>query len=285
VEIAPGWWQACEGGRAARCALCFHRCRIPDGGMGLCGVRGYSGGVFSSPYLGRFASAGIDPIEKKPLHHWRPGTFILSLGSVGCNMRCPFCQNHRIARPTTPPFLTEITPAHLLADARAARVKAVAYTYNEPTLQAEYIAEAAHVLRDAGIASVLVTNGMMSSEALGELAPLVEAANVDVKTFGEATYNKLGGSLGVVKANVESLFRAGVHVELTNLVVPGVSDAPEDFERMVSWIASISPDIPLHISRYFPADRFTAPPTDVSLLRRFRGIADSELRFVHLGNV
>ncbi|MCL2010290.1 MAG: radical SAM protein [Synergistaceae bacterium] len=278
-------WYAMEGG-AAKCRLCFHGCLVPEGGTGYCGARGWNGGFFASPYLGRFSSCAVDPIEKKPLYHWRAGSSIFSLGSLGCNMRCPFCQNHAIAQPAnmkTP--LTEIPPEELVRHVQSFGLPAVAYTYNEPALQAEYILEAAPLLKNDGIASVIVTNGMFSREALNDLLPWIDAANVDVKTFDSGKYADMGGSLDTVRENVESMTRAGVHVELTNLIVPGISDSPEDFERMTDWIASISPDIPLHISRYFPAHRCPAPPTDIGLMRGFQASARRKLKSVHLGNV
>ncbi len=288
VKIKPRWWRKSDDGRTADCGLCFHACRIPDGGVGRCGARWHRFGTLSSPYLGRFSSVAIDPIEKKPLYHWRPGSFILSLGSVGCNMYCPFCQNHGIAQPARVPHLEEIPPEGLLAYARKANTNAVAYTYNEPTLQAEYILEAAPLLNDAGIATVLVTNGMISPEALADLLPWIAAANVDVKTFDAATYEKIGGSLDAARATVARMHASGVHVEITNLVVPGISDSHEDFEKMVDWIASLPPngeEIPLHISRYFPAHKYAAPATDVALMRAFQAVAEKKLSHVHLGNV
>lgn len=286
MKIEPAWWT--KEGDGARCGLCFHRCFIPEGGQGACGVRRYGADGFSSPWLGRFCSCAVDPIEKKPLYHWRPGSRIFSLGSVGCNMRCPFCQNHAIAHPAGGPTrvpVTELSPEDLVLRVREERLSAVAYTYNEPTLQAGYILKAAPLLKDAGIATVLVTNGMFSPEALSDLAPHVDAANIDIKTFDAATYSALSGSLDVVRSNVEAMVRAGVHVELTNLVVPGISDSLQDFARMVDWIAGVSPDIPLHISRYFPAYNYTAPPTDVALMKDFAAVAGRKLKHVHLGNV
>ena len=271
---------------AAGCNLCFRGCVILKGGVGYCGVRRWEGEFFTSPYLGRFSSCAVDPIEKKPLYHWRAGSLIFSLGSLGCNMRCPFCQNHTIAQPSNMNIpLGEIIPTELVRQILSRGLSAVAYTYNEPALQAEYILEAAPLLKNAGIASVLVTNGMFSLEALNDLIPWIDAANVDVKTFEPEKYAGMGGSLDIVRENVESMVRAGVHIELTNLVVPGVSDSLEDFERMVDWIASISPDIPFHISRYFPAHRCSAPPTDIDLMRSFEALASRKLKYIHLGNV
>ena len=275
---------------AALCRLCFHACCIPAGKSGYCRVRTYDGRALLSPYLGRFCSAAIDPIEKKPLYHWRPGTFIYSLGSVGCNMRCPFCQNHGIAQPdfSSPgrlPGLTELPPETLAAKVRELRLDSVAYTYNEPALQAEYILKAAPLLQEAGIATVLVSNGMFSKTLLRDLAPWVAAANIDLKSFNAKVYAGMGGSLETVMATVPFLLEAGVHVELTNLVVPGLTDSAEEFAAMVEWIASLSPDIPFHISRYFPANKYREPPTPLPLLQRFGAVAKDKLRHVHIGNV
>jgi len=289
MKIEPRWWQKetdPDGLRDIyRCGLCFHECRLPEGRMGLCGARGVRDGAFVSPYLGYFSSSAVDPIEKKPLHHWRPGSRIFSLGSAGCTMRCPFCQNHGIARPTEPLTLTALPPADLAAKVKSLNLDSVAYTYNEPALQAEYILAAAPRLREQGIATVLVTNGLFSPELLRDLTPVVEAANVDLKTFNALAYTNLGGSLEMVKNTVTHFLQAGVHLELTTLVVPDVSDDVEEFAALVDWVAGLSPDIPLHISRYFPAAAYTAPPTNLNLLDRFQGMAAARLRHVHLGNV
>ena len=283
------WWQGgydAAGNLAeARCGLCFHGCRLAVGKTGLCGARRCTPGGLESPWLGRFSSRAVDPVEKKPLAHWRPGSFIFSLGSLGCTMRCPFCQNHHIAHPTTPVRLKELDHRDLAGTVRELGLSAVAYTYNEPTLQAEYILAAAPLLREAGMATVLVTNGMFSSALVRELAPWVDAANVDLKTFYPRSYAALGGSLDVVRDNIAFLAGAGVHVELTTLVVPGVSDSEEEFLQAVDWIAALSPDLPLHVSRYFPARAYAAPPTDIPLLQRFAALAGQKLGHVHIGNV
>jgi pyruvate formate lyase activating enzyme len=292
--VHPRWWRE-EGdaeGAYAVCGLCGHNCRIPDGKSGLCRSRFYSSSDgFSSPYLGRFAAVAVDPIEKKPLLHWRQGSYIMSLGSVGCNMTCPFCQNHQLSNPIggemdkksgMPEFLS---PEKLLNLTKKSGLSSVAYTYNEPTLQAEYIFEASHMLSDAGIATVMVTNGMFSSSVCDEAARRVDALNIDVKAFDSDVYRKLGGSLKTVMSNVECLVTRGRHVELTNLVVPGVSDSADDFAAMIDWIAGLSREIPLHISRYFPAFRSTAPPTDLGVMKKFERLAAGRLAHVHLGNV
>ena len=285
MAIPTRWWQ--KEVEKTRCVLCFHHCLLALGERGHCGVRVATESGIASPILGQFSSCAVDPIEKKPLYHWRPGSSILSLGSIGCNMRCPFCQNHLIAQPdpagNVP--LVEITPHALVQKAKQLKLNAVAYTYNEPTLQAEYILEAAKHLKEEEIATVLVSNGMFSPQSLSDLIPYIDAANIDVKTFNPTTYAALGGSLATVKTNVAQLLDAGVHVELTTLVVPRISDSIKEFEGLIGWIADLSPGIPLHISRYFPAYHHTAPPTDIALMKEFRSIARQKLRHVHVGNV
>jgi pyruvate formate lyase activating enzyme len=288
TTIQPRWWSKTKGPGdidVARCGLCFRNCYIKVGEAGFCGARCYAGDCFESPFLGKFTSIAVDPIEKKPLYYWRPGTKILSLGSIRCNFVCQFCQNHSIAHPQGERRLEEIPPAKLLETAKEHGLHSVAYTYNEPTLQAEYILTSAPLLKENDIASVMVTNGSFSSDVRNELALWVEAMNIDVKTFDDKTYAKLGGSLDAVKANVEALVGSGVHIELTHLVVPGISDSEHAFKAMVDWIADMSPNIPLHISRYFPAYEYFAPPTDVALMKKFLRLALEKLKRVHLGNV
>ncbi len=294
---AARWWSQDEKG-VVTCGLCFRGCRLSERAAGACGVRFSLEGKLVSPWLGRFVSRAVDPIEKKPLAHWRPGSFIYSLGSVGCTMDCPFCQNHTIARPdprvfqsfSSVPFLP---PEELVSEVTELGLTSVAFTYNEPTLQAEYLLEAAPILREAGIALVLVTNGALSEESARDLLPWVDAANIDLKAFTPEGYRRLGGDLEAVKATITAWVRGGVHVELTNLVVPGLNDglggqgAPGDdaFAEMVDWIAALSPDIPLHISRYFPRRNYFEPPTDIGRLHDLAAVARARLSRVHLGNV
>ncbi|MDR2934966.1 MAG: radical SAM protein, partial [Candidatus Adiutrix sp.] len=181
--------------------------------------------------------------------------------------------------------LKELPPDGLRRRLRELGLKAVAYTYNEPALSAEYILEAAPALREDGAATVLVTNGLMEPEGLADLGPWVAAANVDVKTFNPETYRRLGGSLPAVQGTVAALLDLNVHVELTTLVVPGVSDDPEEFAALVDWVAGLDRNLPLHLSRYFPAHRYEAPATEIDLLRRFRNLALGRLTRVFLGNV
>jgi pyruvate formate lyase activating enzyme len=290
AEHGPVFGSAKDG--RAVCGLCPRRCRLDGGQWGRCSARYYDGNELLSPHLGRFSSIAVDPVEKKPLCRWRPGSFILSLGSLGCTMYCPFCQNHGIAQPagggTARIPLQSVTPRQLVDKCRELGLNAVAYTYNEPALQAEYILEAAPLLREAGIATVTVSNGMYSEELLTALAGVVDAANIDVKTFNPRTYARLGGSLDVVKRTVSVLVQAGTHVECTTLVVPGISDDAEEFAAELDWLADLCAasgrDVPLHISRYHPAYRYTAPPPDIGLLRRFTAMAEKKLRHVGSGS-
>ncbi|GHV56477.1 AmmeMemoRadiSam system radical SAM enzyme [Deltaproteobacteria bacterium] len=280
------WWRAEPGPEPVQvCGLCFRRCRLAAGQKGFCGARQGGPDGLESPRLGRFAALAVDPIEKKPFRHWRPGTAIFSLGGLGCTMACPFCQNHALAAPGGLPPLKNLAPENLRATLRELGLTAVAYTYNEPTLAAEYILEAAQILKTDGVATVLVTNGLMTPEVLADLGPAVAAANVDVKTFNPETYRRLGGSLAAVRATVAGLLELGVHVELTALIVPGLSDDPEEFAALTAWAAGLDPNLPLHISRYFPAHKYAAPATDPDLLRQFKRLAESRLRRVHLGNL
>ena len=293
--IEPRWWTKNNDGNdytanTVSCGLCFRGCNIRHGRAGKCGVRFNEAGTLVSPFLGRFCACAVDPIEKKPLYHWRSGSFIYSLGSVGCTMDCPFCQNHRIAFPTEDlhgNLLSNpaISPLELVKNIKALGLNSIAFTYNEPTLQAEYICDASPIFHENNIAVVLVTNGAMSSDVTYDFASCVDAANIDLKAFNSETYRRIGGNLETVQENIGTFLNANVHVELTNLVVPGLNDNIDEFSDMVDWIASISPEIPLHITRYFPSRSYNKAPTDLMLLSSFAAIAKSKLKHVHLGNV
>ncbi len=277
------WWHT--ENTHIRCDLCPHSCLLADGEAGFCRVRRNDGGMMASLVYGRASSVALDPIEKKPLYHWRPGTDILSIGTVGCSMACPFCQNWEIATWEKGVRLQDLTVSDVLHLAETNNMRAVAFTYNEPLVWYEFVADCAAVLRKEGIAVVLVSNGMILEKPLLSLLPLLSAANIDVKTFDPATYGNLGGDIDSVKRSVECMYEAGVHVEITTLVVPDISDAPDDFAREVAWIASISPDIPLHLSRYFPRHRWNRPATSETLLDAMAAEARRLLRYVYLGNV
>ena len=286
------WWNGNNDGSVS-CSLCFRGCRIQQGMTGKCGVRFNENGSLISPYLGRFCANAVDPVEKKPLFHWNSGNFIYSLGSIGCIMDCPFCQNHHIAFPARDLYekileIPELSVKSLIMSVKNLELNLVAFTYNEPTLQAEFICETASALHEAGISIALVTNGAMSSDVTSKLLSCLnknDAANIDIKAFSHENYKKLGGNLDTVKENIKSFVTAGIHVELTNLVVTGLNDKTEEFSTMVDWIASISREIPLHVTRYFPARNYNKQPTNIDVLYSLASIAKEKLKYVHVGNV
>ncbi len=279
------WWNRENGG--IRCALCPHRCLIKPGQRGRCGVRQASadGQTLEALNAGLAASIHLDPIEKKPLFHWQPGSRILSVGTVGCNLACPFCQNWELARwdHSVVPF--RITPQDLLKAARDSGSGSVAFTYNEPLVWYEFLYEAAPLLRNEGFDVVLVTNGTINPEPLAAILPFVSAANVDLKAFSEAAYRKMGGYLQPVLETIRTLKRSNVHVELTHLLVPGINLERASFEKMVEWIEGLDETIPLHLSRYFPRWKWTEPATPLGVMEEFRQIASGRLVYVYLGNL
>lgn len=271
-------------GSASRCKLCPHICLIPEGCTGLCLVRRNVGGTLWAESYGRISSISFDPIEKKPLRHFFPGSYILSVGSCGCNMRCPFCQNSAISQKIA---ATEFTaPERLVGIAKKDRGNlGVAFTYNEPLVGIEYLLDAAPLIHSAGLKTVLVTNCFVEKAPLLELLPWIDAINVDVKGFTAKYYQKLGGELEIVKRNLE-LCATFCHVEATTLVVPGENDGADEMENLSEWLAEVSPDIPLHITRFFPSYKMTdMEPTSVTSLQKLAEIAKRHLKYVHIGNI
>lgn len=271
------------------CTLCPHACRLRAGATGFCRARANVGGTIRAINYGRLTALALDPIEKKPLYHFYPNSNILSVGSFGCNLACPFCQNAGIAAADGHIETENVTPAQLAALAEELRHQprgniGVAFTYNEPLIGYEYIMDTAPLLHAAGLKVVLVTNGMICTEPLMRLLPHVDAMNIDLKAWHTDTYRRLGGDLEAVKGTIARAVAHGVHVEVTTLVVPGISDRAEDMDEEAHWLAALSPDLPLHISRYFPRHRMNAPPTPIADIDRLTAIARRHLRHVHRGN-
>ncbi len=257
--------------------------------MGRCRARKNIGGKIECISYGKLTSIALDPIEKKPLRYFCPGSRILSVGSYGCNMSCPFCQNYEIAAAGEGDFhrFYELSPEELCNLAKSERARGnigVAYTYNEMLTAYEYVRDCARLVHEEGMKNVLVTNGMAKTEILEELLPYVDAMNVDLKAFRPELYRQLGGDLETVKAFIAHAAER-CHVELTSLIVPGINDRIEDMAEEVEWIAGISPDIPLHITRYFPRYKMRERATDISLLEEMKMTAEQRLRYVLLGNV
>lgn len=277
-------------GHRVHCGLCPHNCVIPRDGRGICGVRKNTEGTLYSLNYGEISSIGVDPIEKKPLHRFHPGSYILSVGSVGCNLKCPFCQNHSIARVKP----EEIHTCHAGSDEIVAKAVSlrkegnigIAYTYNEPSIWYEFVYETAMKAKEKDLLNVLVTNGYISREPLEQLLPYIDAMNIDLKAFNNRFYKELvKGGLEEVKETIKRSARH-CHVEVTTLIIPDWNDSVEEMKEMGKWLASLSPDLPLHLSRYFPKYEMTdKPQTPLNTLTELKRIAERYLNHVYLGNV
>ena len=278
----------------ARCDVCFHRCEIPEGRVGFCGARTCRDGVVTAGNYGRITALALDPIEKKPLRRFHPGGMILSVGSYGCNLRCPFCQNHGIswsAAAMDQAGKAETIEPEALAD-MAARLKergnvGLAFTYNEPLIGWEFVRDAAALAHQRGLVNVLVTNGTASLNVLEALAPHIDAMNIDLKGFTERYYNRvLGGDFDMVKAFIRRAAQL-CHVELTTLIVPGENDSEDEMRALSGWVAGLAggKGIPLHISRFFPRfHMLDRAATDVSKVYRLAEVAREKLDYVYTGN-
>lgn len=272
----------------AQCLVCKNRCRLKEGQTGVCGARRNVGGQVVSANYGRITSMALDPIEKKPLRMFEPGSLILSVGSFGCNLACPFCQNYRISMAEEDAVDYEMVSPQELAD-RAVRLKGqgnigIAYTYNEPLVGWEYVRDTARLIRQAGMRNVIVTNGSVSEEVLKEVLPLTDAMNIDLKGFSQGYYRKLGGDLETVKQFIR-LASMECHVELTTLIVPGENDSRKEMEAEAAWIASIDSGIPLHVTRFFPRWRMQdRSATDVETVYELAQVARAYLKHVWVGN-
>ncbi|MCL1796771.1 MAG: radical SAM protein [Eggerthellaceae bacterium] len=261
--------------------------------MGICGTRTLQNGKVVSLSYGQSTGLSLDPIEKKPLARFHPGAKILSYGSFGCNMRCPFCQNASISTLRADASLpTEfISPQDLVGRARTLKAQGnigIALTYNEPFIAWEHLLDCARAAREADLLVAVVTNGYVNRTAWETALPLIDAANIDLKCYTEEGYSKLGtpGGLGVVKESIRSAHAAGVHVEVTTLVVPDFSDREDVFREECAWLASIDCAIPLHITRFFPCHEAAHKrPTSIKVMNRFKHIAKDYLSQVFLGNV
>jgi pyruvate formate lyase activating enzyme len=277
------YYEKLEGGKV-HCRLCPHDCVIADGKRGICKVRINIDGVLYTEIYNRAMAKGMDPIEKKPLYHFHPGAMIYSLGTRGCNQDCDHCQNWHMLQPDA--ATTEITAREAVDEAVAHKSMGIAYTYNEPTIWYEFVLECARLAHEAGLANVLVTNGFINQEPLAQLAPLIDAMNIDIKSMAPEFYRKICKSrLEPVLATCQAAKEAGIHLEITNLVIPTLNDSDELFGQLVDFVAGLGPEVPLHFSAYFPAYRMTIEPTPLSSLLRAREIARKKLYYVYVGNV
>lgn len=280
-----------ETGAVVECGVCPRRCRLAEGQWGACRARKAEGGRVVCAGYGRISSLALDPIEKKPLAYFHPGSAVLSVGGAGCNLRCPFCQNDGISQHGPDEAATERASPSELADL-ALRLRrergnlGLAYTYNEPLVAWEFVRDCAREARARGLLNVLVSNGMANPPVVAELAPLIDAANIDLKGPSQAFYDWVGGDWATVVATIRALADAGCHVEVTTLVIPGRNDADADIDAVAAVVAGISREIPLHLTRFFPRWRLAdEAPTPPATLHRLARVARARLARVLLGNV
>ena len=283
------YYRKLEDGRV-ECQLCPQHCRIPDGKTGICRSRKNRGGVLVSEVYGKPCALAIDPVEKKPLYHFHPGTTCLSLACTGCNFRCLNCQNHDISQvsPNQADHY-ELSPQELIALCQKHHQPGIAYTYTEPLTYLEYIADCAQLAHEAGIWNILVSAGYVCQEPLKDLLPFLDAANIDLKSFSDDIYQQVsGGHLQPVLDTILAMRDAGVWVEITNLVIPGINDDMEMIRQMCRWLSSNGlADAPLHFSRFFPRYKMQhTPPTPLQTLKAAKQVAEEEgISHVYLGNV
>lgn len=276
------------------CKTCMHQCELEEGKYGICGVRRNRDGRIVSENYGMMTAMALDPIEKKPLKLFYPGSMVLSVGSFGCNLKCPFCQNHEISMIERDiSGAAFVSPGQLVSKAleyRNAGNIGVAYTYNEPLVGWEYVRDVAKLVKESGMKNVLVTNGSASLEVLEEILPYIDAMNIDLKGFHNDYYRRLGGDLQTVKAFIARAAE-GCHVELTTLIVPGENDSISEMEEEAKWIASLpapaseAGQIPLHVTRFFPRYHMTDKnATDVQRVYQLADTAREYLQHVFVGN-
>ncbi|MBD3387717.1 MAG: AmmeMemoRadiSam system radical SAM enzyme [Candidatus Altiarchaeales archaeon] len=277
---------------SVRCGLCPHRCTIADGGRGLCGVRENRGGTLYSLVYGKPVAAHADPIEKKPLFHFMPGTRAYSISTVGCNLSCEHCQNHEISqspREGRNVLGGEKTAEEVVSDAAGSGCASIAYTYTEPTVYMEYAVEIAEKAVAEGLKNVFVSNGYMTAEAREAIIPYLHADNIDLKSFSDRFYRELcGGSLEPVLETLKAMVKAGVWVEVTTLIIPGQNDGADELRQIADFISGeLGGFVPWHVSRFHPDYKMIGtPPTGVDILERAVAIGrDSGLKYVYAGNL
>ena len=278
--------------KRVHCYLCAHECMIPESKFGICGVRQNVGGILYTLVYGEVIAAHVDPIEKKPLYHFLPGTMSYSIATVGCNFKCGFCQNWQISQASMRDggvtSKCTLMPEQIVEETKKNNCSSVSYTYTEPTIFFEYAYDTARLTKQAGLYNVFVTNGYMTRQALDMIKPYLDAANVDLKSFSESYYKKnCKAHLQPVLDTITSMKELGIWLEVTTLVIPGENDSDEELSQIAEFLARVDKDIPWHISRFHPDYRLldhTATP--VETLRRAREIGHRKgLRYIYLGNV
>lgn len=272
-----------------KCGICPWNCALAEGDRGFCGVRGNVDGKIVNVNYGFLAVASLDPIEKKPLRNFYPGTKILSIGANGCNMRCPHCQNFSFAMAAREEIdMMDTDPREVVEVAIQHKVQGnigIAFTYNEPVTMYDFMMDTAKLSKEKGLINVMVTNGYINEEPLKALLPYFDAMNIDLKYFNEEGYRKIGGGLETVKRSIE-IAQKECHVEVTWLAVPGENDTVEEVEEAAKWLASVNRDIPLHVTRFFPMYKvLDKEPTDKDVVLKLAETARKHLNYVYTGNM
>jgi len=280
-----------DGGRV-RCRLCRHGCAIDEGKYGICQVRYNDGGTLRPIFYAKPIAMGVDPIEKKPLYHYKPGSQAFSIATPGCNFRCDFCQNWEISQyrhgPSPEVAMKEVTPEGIVANAKAHRCASISYTYTEPTIFFEYAYDTAKLAKAEYLGNNFVTNGYMTREAIDTIRPYLDAANVDLKAFRKDTYRKvMKAQLDGVCDSIGYMRKLGIWVEVTTLIVPGMNDDPAELRDIASFIVGVGREVPWHISRFTPRyERTEAPPTPMDTMKLAYDIGkEAGLRYIYMGNV
>lgn len=272
-----------------KCKVCPRGCSLKEGETGFCGGRICKDNEVVSKNYGEVTVIALDFIEKNPLRRFCPSRTILTVGSYGCNLRCPFCETHEIAMGGPEQKKYTVTPEFLekrVKEMRGARNVGLCHSYNEPLISYEFVRDCAEAVKPTGMNNVVITNGYINEEPLMEILPLIQAWNIDLKSFSPDFYKEIGGDLEVVKRNIEIVDKEGAHLEINCVIVPDMNDDPDEMTEMVDWIYSIDPELPLHISRFIPAYKMEdREETDVETLEKLIGIARKKLKYVYPGNL
>lgn len=290
MEKAVLWEKTGDG--KIHCFLCGHQCRIAPEGSGFCGVRQNRGDELFTHAYGRVIAANVDPIEKKPLYHFLPGTTSYSVAAPGCNFHCGFCQNWEISQPVVGEGFESagmpMSPQQIVDSACAKGCRSISYTYTEPTIFFEYALDTAALARKKGLANVFVTNGYMTKEAIDAAKPFVDAANIDLKSFRDDFYREVcAGSLAPVLDSIRLMRAAGIWVEVTTLVIPGKNDSRDELADIAQFLAGVDTDIPWHISRFHPSYKFDgiAPTSEDTLKAALQEGRRAGIKYIYIGNV
>ena len=283
TEYQEAKYYSVDKDKQLKCELCPHHCIIKEDKTGICKVRKNIKGELKSLNYGKVSALRVDPIEKKPLYHFYPAKEVLSIGSYGCNLSCSYCQNWQISQQKPP--LKDYSPQAIINTAQKKELDLIAYTYSEPTVFYEYMLDTAKLASKKGIKNILVSNGFIEEEPLKELTPYLAAANIDLKSFQDHFYKKhCQGGLDAVKKTIRYLADK-IHLEVTTLVISDLNDDLDELQKIFNFLAEIDQDIPLHLSRYYPAYKLDNPATDLNLMEKAYQLAKKDLNNVYLGNV